>query len=63
MLGTVKQEQEKLVRDISYLNSQDWKRVRNYVTKLLQLEKMDTSHPLLSVLDDINESFDYYDEE
>lgn len=36
-----KTDEEKLVEDISYLNKDDWKKVRNYVTKLRQLERMD----------------------
>lgn len=33
--------EERLIEDIKRLNHSDWKKVRNYVTKLRQLERMD----------------------
>ena len=40
-MGAKLTEKEKLIQDIAYLNPEDWRKVRLYVTKLRQLERMD----------------------
>ena len=36
-------DEEKLFEDIKYLNKDNWKKVRRYVTKLRQVERMDAT--------------------